>query len=51
MTGGVGWNEVHLLAIQVHHHHDHIITVGIRELNNEVHGSHTLLFHGHGQWV
>ncbi|KNZ77991.1 hypothetical protein J132_02634, partial [Termitomyces sp. J132] len=48
---GVSWNEVHLLAIQAYHHHDHIVTMGIRELYNEVHGSHTPLFYGHGQWV
>ncbi|KNZ81765.1 hypothetical protein J132_10043, partial [Termitomyces sp. J132] len=46
-AGGVSWNEVHSLAIQVYHHHDHIVTVSIRELYNEVHGSHALLFHGH----
>ncbi|KNZ73237.1 hypothetical protein J132_00424, partial [Termitomyces sp. J132] len=48
---GVGQNEVHLLAIQFHYHYNHIITVGIRELYDEVHGSHTPLFHGHGQQV
>ncbi|KAG5336755.1 hypothetical protein C0989_011888 [Termitomyces sp. Mn162] len=50
-AGGVGWNEVHLLAVQVHHHHDCIITVGIREFYSKVHGNHTPLFHGHGQQV
>ncbi|KNZ72987.1 hypothetical protein J132_01500, partial [Termitomyces sp. J132] len=44
---GVGQNEVCSLAIQVYHHPDCIVTVGIRELYNEVHGSHAPLFHGH----
>ncbi|KNZ80073.1 hypothetical protein J132_07954 [Termitomyces sp. J132] len=48
-AGGVGWNEVHSLAIQVHHYHDCIITMNIRELYDEVHGSHALLFCGHRQ--
>ncbi|KNZ72702.1 hypothetical protein J132_02136, partial [Termitomyces sp. J132] len=46
-AGGVGQNEVHSLAIQVHYHHDCIITVGIGELYNEVHRSHALLFCRH----
>ncbi|KNZ76414.1 hypothetical protein J132_10525, partial [Termitomyces sp. J132] len=50
-AGGVGWNEVHSLAIQVYYHHDCIITIGIGELYNEVYGSHAPLFHGHGQWM
>ncbi|KNZ78021.1 hypothetical protein J132_02665 [Termitomyces sp. J132] len=50
-AGSVGQNEVHLLAIQVYHHYDHIITMGVRELYNEVHGSHTSLFCRHRQWV
>ncbi|KNZ72730.1 hypothetical protein J132_01934 [Termitomyces sp. J132] len=50
-AGGVGQNEVHSLAIQVYHHHDHIVTMGIRELYNEVYRSHAPLFCGHGQWV
>ncbi|KNZ76899.1 hypothetical protein J132_06807 [Termitomyces sp. J132] len=48
-AGGVSQSEVHLLAIQVHHYHDCIITVGVGELYNEVHGSHAPLLHGHGQ--
>ncbi|KNZ72699.1 hypothetical protein J132_02133 [Termitomyces sp. J132] len=50
-AGGVGWNEVCSLAIQVYHHHDCIITMGIRELYNEVPRSHAPLFCRHGQWV
>ncbi|KNZ82332.1 hypothetical protein J132_00147, partial [Termitomyces sp. J132] len=50
-AGSVGQNEVHLLAVQVHHHHDCIITMGIGELYDEVHESHAPSFHGHGQWV
>ncbi|KNZ72289.1 hypothetical protein J132_04083, partial [Termitomyces sp. J132] len=48
-AGSVGWNEVCLLAIQVYHHHDCIITVGIGELYNKVHGSHAPSFCRHGQ--
>ncbi|KNZ78891.1 hypothetical protein J132_09137 [Termitomyces sp. J132] len=44
---GVGQNEVCLLAIQVYHQHDSIITMGIRELYNEVHGNHAPLFCRH----
>ncbi|KNZ73282.1 hypothetical protein J132_08052 [Termitomyces sp. J132] len=47
-AGGVGWNEVHSLAIQVYYHYDCIVTMGIGELYNEVHGHHAPLFHGHG---
>ncbi|KNZ77634.1 hypothetical protein J132_05003 [Termitomyces sp. J132] len=36
-AGGVGQNEVHSLAIQVHYHYDCIATMGIGELYNEVH--------------
>ncbi|KNZ71306.1 hypothetical protein J132_00052 [Termitomyces sp. J132] len=50
-AGGVGWNEVCLLAIQVYHHYNCIITVDVRELYNEVHRSHAPLFCRHGQWV
>ncbi|KNZ77542.1 hypothetical protein J132_05167 [Termitomyces sp. J132] len=46
-AGGVGWNEVCSLAIQVHHHHDCIVTMGIRELYNEVHRCYAPLFHRH----
>ncbi|KNZ75229.1 hypothetical protein J132_03884, partial [Termitomyces sp. J132] len=46
-AGGVDQNEVHSLAIQVHHHHDHIITVGVRELYNEVYKCYAPPFHGH----
>ncbi|KAG5337721.1 hypothetical protein C0989_009015 [Termitomyces sp. Mn162] len=48
-AGGVGQNEVCLLAIQVNHYHDHIITMGIGELYNEVHENHAPLFCGHRQ--
>ncbi|KNZ81309.1 hypothetical protein J132_02081 [Termitomyces sp. J132] len=48
-AGGVGWNEVHSLAIQGHHHHDHVVTMGIRELYNEVHRCYAPLFHRHGE--
>ncbi|KNZ78715.1 hypothetical protein J132_10820 [Termitomyces sp. J132] len=50
-AGGVGQNEVCLLAIQVYHHYDCIITMGVGELYNEVHKSHAPLFCRHGQWV
>ncbi|KNZ75600.1 hypothetical protein J132_02542 [Termitomyces sp. J132] len=50
-AGSVGWNEVHSLAVQVYHHYDHIVTVGIGELYNKVYRSHTPLFCGHMQWV
>ncbi|KNZ81144.1 hypothetical protein J132_03136 [Termitomyces sp. J132] len=46
-AGGVIQNEVCPLAIQVHYHHDHVITMGIRELYNEVYGCYAPLFHGH----
>ncbi|KNZ73585.1 hypothetical protein J132_01394 [Termitomyces sp. J132] len=46
-AGGVSWNEVHLLAIQVHYHHDCIIAMGIGELYNEVHRGNTPLLHRH----
>ncbi|KNZ74854.1 hypothetical protein J132_05852 [Termitomyces sp. J132] len=46
-AGCVGWNEVHSLAIQVHHHHDCIVTMGIKELYNEVHRCYTPLFCRH----
>ncbi|KNZ81600.1 hypothetical protein J132_11232, partial [Termitomyces sp. J132] len=44
-AGSVGWNEVHSLAIQVHHHHDHIVTMGVRELYDEVYGCYAPPFH------
>ncbi|KNZ78834.1 hypothetical protein J132_09761, partial [Termitomyces sp. J132] len=46
-AGGMSWNEVHSLAIQVHHHHDRIIIMGIRELYNEVHRCYAPLFCRH----
>ncbi|KNZ74063.1 hypothetical protein J132_08323 [Termitomyces sp. J132] len=46
-AGGVSWNEVCSLAIQVHYHHDCIITMGIGELYNEVHRCYAPLFHRH----
>ncbi|KNZ72032.1 hypothetical protein J132_05081 [Termitomyces sp. J132] len=46
-AGSVGQNEVHSLAIQVHHHHNRIVTVGIEELYNEVYECYAPLFHWH----
>ncbi|KNZ73183.1 hypothetical protein J132_00572 [Termitomyces sp. J132] len=46
-AGGVGWNEVHSLPIQIYHHHDYVIIMDIGELDNEVHGCYAPLFHGH----
>ncbi|KAG5333759.1 hypothetical protein C0989_004951 [Termitomyces sp. Mn162] len=46
-AGGVGWNEVRSLAIQVHHHHDCIVTMGVRELYNEVYKCYAPPFCGH----
>ncbi|KNZ76401.1 hypothetical protein J132_10511, partial [Termitomyces sp. J132] len=43
-AGGVGWNEVCSLAIQIHCHHDHIVIIGIGELYNEVHKCSAPLF-------
>ncbi|KAG5349075.1 hypothetical protein C0989_006170 [Termitomyces sp. Mn162] len=50
-AGGVGWNEVRSLAIQVYYHHDCIVTVGIGKFDDEVHGGHAPPFHRHRQWV
>ncbi|KNZ77551.1 hypothetical protein J132_05144 [Termitomyces sp. J132] len=50
-AGGVSWNEVHLLAIQVHHHHNCIVTIGIRKLYDKVHRGNAPLLCRHGQWV
>ncbi|KNZ76771.1 hypothetical protein J132_08682, partial [Termitomyces sp. J132] len=50
-AGGVCWNKVHLLAIQVHHHYDCIVTMGVKELYDEVHRGNTPLFHRHKQQV
>ncbi|KAG5734180.1 hypothetical protein E4T56_gene1367 [Termitomyces sp. T112] len=46
-AGGVSWNEVHSLAIQVYYHHDHIVTMGIGELYNEVYRCYAPLFYKH----
>ncbi|KNZ73223.1 hypothetical protein J132_00612, partial [Termitomyces sp. J132] len=43
-AGGVGQNEVCLLAKQVHHHHNCIVTMAVEEFHNEVHGHYAPLF-------
>ncbi|KNZ72241.1 hypothetical protein J132_04031, partial [Termitomyces sp. J132] len=50
-ASSVSQNEVHLLAVQVHYHHDCIVIMDIGELYDEVHRGHAPLLCRHRQWV